>query len=91
MKNYIVISKNYTIFNQDLLKRQLNNIKYINITDNLKNSNFPNYLIDNNCKNIIIYLKEKYIGFGKHFFDNLIIDEPIVFIPIDAIPGVSGA
>ena len=79
MKNYIVISKNYTIFNQDLLKRQLNNIKYINITDNLKNSNFPNYLIDNNCKNIIIYLKEKYIGFGKHFFDNLIIDEPIVF------------
>ena len=80
MKNYIVISKNYNKFNQDLIRRQLdNNTKYINITDNLENSNFPINLIDNDCKNIIIYLTEKYIGFGKNFLNNLIIEEPIVF------------
>ena len=71
MNNILIISENYSEYNQEIIKRQIldsDYIKYININESLSYNNFPKNLLSQNTDNIIINLKKKYVGFGKNFF-----------------------
>lgn len=84
MIKFILISKNYNLYFQEIVKRQIDNnnynrIDYTNIDKSLDINNFPNELIDDSCTNIIIYLKTLFIGFGKNFFSNFKFHDTLFF------------